>query len=92
MTRVPTLPYAVSVAIRHSLTVEDFHPYTAGWWLREPVYHWLNGHVGYGSQEGEWLRDAPWTWKYNVVGGVPMDNAIWFRDPKAAMLFKLTWA
>jgi len=80
------------VPIPSSILYRDTHPYSSGWWIRQDVFQWLTTFVGRGNQAGGWSGECEWIWVYAFVDGQPTNNAISFQDPKAAMLFKLTWA
>lgn len=80
----------IKVDIHRNLLIEDTHPYSSGWWIRDDVYNWLKTSVGPGSQAGGWQEDCAWQWDYRFEGR-PINNRIVFHDKDHAMLFKLTW-
>lgn len=81
----------ITVPITSSHYFHDDHAYSEGWWLDDKVYEWLLQHVGSGSQAGGCRDGDVWGWAFTVHGNQPQSNVIWFKDPKHAVFFKLTW-
>ena len=73
--------------------------------IRHEVYEWLNNNVGEYCRSYYRWEEGQGDWTYcgtNPKGSNPLADrslfdrdwlvTLWFRDPKKALLFKLTWA